>query len=240
MDHGGRFSDIFVTACRTGGASSGGLTMLAIERDDCVETKQIKTTYSTCAGTSLVVFDDAKVPVENVLGQEGRGFQQIMYNFNHERWVIVCGVLGFARVAVSDALMWAKQRKVFGKPLVDQPVIRFKLAESIAAVEAAQSYLETITYAMTQRKEGAVGDALAGPIAMLKYQATRTAWKVADDTVQIMGGRGITRTGMGSKVEAFKNYAKYAAVYGGSEEIMADLAIRQALKRFPDSASAKL
>merc|ERR1719326_1008023 len=72
----------------------------------------------------------------------------IMYNFNHERWMIVNAVIGFARVAVSDALMWAKQRKVFGQPLVDQPVIRFKLAEPIAAVEAAQSYLEAITFAM--------------------------------------------------------------------------------------------
>ena len=45
------------------------------------------------------------------------------------------------------------------------------------------------------------------------------AWKVADDAVQILGGRGITRTGMGAKVEGFKNFAKYAAVYGGSEEM---------------------
>ena len=75
-----------------------------------------------------------------------------------------------------------------------------------------------------------------GPQALLKYQATRTAWKIADDTVQIFGGRGITTTGMGAKVEGFKNFAKYGAVYGGSEEIMADLAIRQALRNFPSHA----
>merc|ERR1740129_212036 len=69
-----------------------------------------------------------------------------------------------------------------------------------------------------------------GQIAMMKYQATRGMWKVADDCVQIFGGRGITRTGMGAKVESFKNFTKYVAVYGGSEEIMADLSIKQALK----------
>ena len=87
---------------------------------------------------------------------------------------------------------------------------------------------------------GPLNPSLAGPIAMLKYHATRSCWQIADDTVQIMGGRGITKTGMGSKVENFKNFAKYAAVYGGSEEIMADLAIKQALKTFPDSIGAKL
>jgi len=81
---------------------------------------------------------------------------------------------------------------------------------------------------------------MGGQIAMLKYHATRTSWTIADDTVQILGGRGITKTGMGSKIENFKNFAKYAAVYGGSEEIMADLAIKQALKSFPDSTEAKL
>ena len=69
-----------------------------------------------------------------------------------------------------------------------------------------------------------------------KYQSTRTAWKIADDTVQILGGRGVTQTGMGAKITGLKNFAKYAAVYGGSEEIMADLAIKQALRMFPSTA----
>jgi len=71
---------------------------------------------------------------------------------------------------------------------------------------------------------------------MLKYQTTRSAWNIADECVQILGGRGITQTGMGAKVEGFKNYVKYAAVYGGSEEILADLAVRQAMKSFPPGA----
>jgi len=132
--------------------------------------------------------------------------------------------------------MWARQRKVFGKPLIDQPVIRNKLASSVAALDSVQSYNEALTYDMIKSKDGPVGQRMAGPIAMLKYQTTRTAWKVADDAVQILGGRGITRTGMGAKIEGLKNFAKYAAVYGGSEEIMADLAIKQALRSFPPDA----
>lgn len=232
----GAFSDYFVTAVRTGGNGSGGISMLLIERGEGVETKQIKTTYSTCAGTALVIFNEVKVPVENLLGKENDGFKLVMYNFNHERWLIVQSLLGQGRMALADTFMWARQRKVFGKPLIDQPVIRNKLAQAVASLESVQSYNEALTYDMVKTKGGAVGPRLAGPIAMLKFQTTRMAWMIADNTVQILGGRGITRTGMGARVEGFKNYAKYAAVYGGSEEIMADLAIKQALKKFPEQA----
>lgn len=236
----GMTSDVFVTAVRTGGKGHKGVTLMAVERCDEVVTTQIKTTYSTSAGTALVLYEDVEVPVENVLGKEGDGFRLIMYNFNHERWMIVQNLLGLARAAFADAICWAKQRKVFGKSLVQQPVIRNKLANSAAALESTWTYLEAITYDMCKSKGGPLNPRLAGPIAMLKYHATRSCWQIADDTVQIMGGRGITKTGMGSKVENFKNFAKYAAVYGGSEEIMADLAIKQALKTFPDSIGAKL
>lgn len=232
----GMYADYFVTAVRTGANGAGGISMLLIERGDGVETKQIKTTYSTCCGTSLVILQNVLVPVENLMGKEGGGFQQIMYNFNHERWYIVNNLLGQARVALSDTFLWAKQRRIFGKTLIEQPVMRNKLASAAASLESMQTYLEAVTYDMCKTKGGAVGQRLAGPIAMLKYQSTRACWKIADDCVQIFGGRGITRTGMGARVEGFKNFTKYAAVYGGSEEIMADLAVKQALRNFPVQA----
>ncbi|CAK9091436.1 unnamed protein product, partial [Durusdinium trenchii] len=230
----GAYSDYFVTAVRTGGPGGKGISLLLIERGDGVTTSQMKTTYSKCAGTALIVLDDVLVPVENLMGKENEGFKLIMYNFNHERWFIVQNLLGQMRAALTDAFMWARQRKVFGKPLMDQAVIRNKLASSLAAMESVQSFSEVLTYDMN--KHGPVSERLSGPIAMLKFQATRTAWKVADDTVQILGGRGVTHTGMGSKVEGLKNFAKYAAVYGGSEEIMADLTVKQAMRVFPKTA----
>mmetsp|Transcript_100814 Transcript_100814/g.252741 ORF Transcript_100814/g.252741 Transcript_100814/m.252741 type:complete len:517 (-) Transcript_100814:110-1660(-) len=234
----GMYADYFVTAVRTGSSGAGGISMLLIERGEGVETKQIKTTYSTCCGTALVILNNCKVPVSNLMGKEGEGFKQIMFNFNHERWLIAQNLIGQARAAVTDTFMWARQRKIFGKALIDQPVIRNKLASAAASLESVQTYVEAVTYDMCNTKGGAHNQRLAGPIAMLKYQSTRASWNIADDCVQILGGRGITRTGMGAKVEGFKNYVKYAAVYGGSEEIMADLAIKQAMKGFP--ATAKL
>jgi alkylation response protein AidB-like acyl-CoA dehydrogenase len=76
---------------------------------------------------------------------------------------------------------------------------------------------------------------LAGPIALLKYRSTRMAYNVSDLAVQIFGGRAITRTGMGRIIESFQRTNKFGAILGGSEEIMLDLGVRQAMKSFPNA-----
>jgi alkylation response protein AidB-like acyl-CoA dehydrogenase/predicted heme/steroid binding protein len=236
----GMTADYFVTAVRTGGPGAKGMSMLLIERGPGVETRLIKTTYSTAAATALVIFHNAKVPVSNLLGKEGEGFKQVMFNFNHERWFIVNNLLGMARAAVADAFMWSNQRMAFGKPLIDKDVIKHKLANSIAQLESISAFNESVTYDMSQTEGGPLTERIGGLVALLKYQATRACWNIADDTVQVMGGRGITRTGMGNRVEGFKNMAKYAAVYGGSEEIMTSIVMKQALKNYPKDLTAKL
>lgn len=107
---------------RTGKA----LSVLLIERGEGVETKTIKTSYSTAAGTAFITFDNVKVPVENLLGEENKGIHVILSNFNHERWVMCCGSLAASRFIVEECLKWSNQRLVFGKRLIDQAVIRLK------------------------------------------------------------------------------------------------------------------
>ncbi|KAI7902544.1 acyl-CoA dehydrogenase/oxidase [Cokeromyces recurvatus] len=228
----GTFSDYFTVAAST----DKGITMFFVERDDHIETKQIKTSYSPSAGTSYITFDNVKVPAENILGKEGKGFQVIMYNFNHERWYICCAVIGASRAVVEDCFKWANQRKVFGKRLIDQPVIRNKLASMISELEAVENWLENITYQMCNMSYMEQSVKLAGPIALLKYRCTRVSHHIADDACQIFGGRAITKTGMGRMIEAFQRTYKFGSILGGSEEIMADLGIRQAMKAFPTGA----
>jgi len=230
----GMFADYFVTAVRTG-TGRGGISMLFISRDMGVETKAIKTTYTSCAGTALVIFDNVKVPVENLMGlgnkgREGQGFACVMYNFNHERWFIVASFLQACRVTVADCFKWASQRMAFGKPLIEQPVLRQKLARMSGAVESAHALLEVVTYQMDTMPYREQSEKLGGPIALLKYQTTRAGTLVADEAVQMFGGRGITRTGMGQTIERFQKTYKYASILGGSEEVMADLAVRQQMR----------
>lgn len=85
----GVFCDYFVAGVRT----EKGLSVLLIERGEGVETKAIKTSYSPTAGTAYITFDNVKVPVENLLGEENKGIYVILSNFNHERWTMSCAFL---------------------------------------------------------------------------------------------------------------------------------------------------
>lgn len=79
-------------------------------------------------GTTFIVFEDVKVPIENLIGNEGEGFKYIMINFNHERLMLCMQTSRLARVCVEESMKFSHKRKTFGKRLIDHPVIRNKLA----------------------------------------------------------------------------------------------------------------
>ncbi|KAG9204593.1 hypothetical protein B5807_08391 [Epicoccum nigrum] len=227
----GMFCDYFVTGCKT----DKGFSVILVERDENLETKLIKTSYSTTAGTAFVEYNNCKVPVENLLGKEHQGFAVIMANFNHERFMMACAVIRHSRTIVEECLKWCNQRIVFGKKLVEQPAIRQKLAEMISLVEANQAWLESIAYQMSHMSYAQQSKLLGGPIGLLKSYATRSAHEIADRATNIFGGRGLTQSGMGKYVEEFHRTYKFDAILGGTEEILGDLGVRQAYKNFPKS-----
>ncbi|KAK8186628.1 acyl-CoA dehydrogenase/oxidase [Phyllosticta citribraziliensis] len=225
----GMFSDYFVVGCRT----EKGFSVILVEKGDDVDTKPIKTSYSSTAATTFIEFDNVKVPVNHLLGEEHKGFKVIMSNFNHERWGMAAAALRFSRTIVEECLKWSNQRIVFGKKLAEQPVIRQKLAKMISLVESGQAWLEQITQQMCQMSYEEQARHLGGPIALLKVFATRTTHEVADEAANIFGGRALTQSGMGKLVEQFSRTHKFDAILGGTEEILADLGVRQALKEMP-------
>lgn len=227
----GVWCDYFVTGVKT----DKGLSVMLIERQEGVETKAIKTSYSPAAGTTFITFDNVKVPAENLLGVENKGIHVILSNFNHERWMMVNASIRWMRTVTEECMKWANQRMVFGKKLNEQPVIRAKLAKMIAHTESNQAWLENITYQMTKMPYTQQAQHLAGPIGLLKMFATRSAHEIADEAVQIFGGRGLTQTGMGRVVEQFHRTYKFDAILGGAEEVLGDLGVRQAMKQMPKS-----
>ena len=246
---GTKYPTIYTTAVRTGKAGHKGISLLVIEDPkDASEGKitkhRIKTSYSGAAGTALLEFDNVLVPKENLLGEEGQGFKLIMANFNHERWYLCVVGSAFARTCLAECYRWAIQRKAFGKRLIDQPVIRFKLAEMSAMVECLENWLESVTFQMDQMTPFEQFEKLSATIALMKFQFGRFGWKIADQASQIFGGRAVTRTGMGKFIESFKNEAKFTAITGGSEEVIADLAVRQVVaqcdKQVKKSAEARV
>nr|GAT56055.1 acyl-CoA dehydrogenase [Mycena chlorophos] len=226
---GGTASTYFTVGCR----SAKGMVVLVIERGPGVETKPIKTAYSASAGTAFVTFDNVLVPFENQLGPDGPGLAVILSNFNGERWGMTAATVSSHRVVVEECLKWATQRKVFGKPLISQPVIRAKLAAMIARVESSQAWLETITFQIVNMSQAEQSKLLAGQIALLKSFCTRAAQDSARDAIQIFGGRALTLSGMGKYIELFHHTAVFDAILGGAEDVLDDLGVRQAVKGMP-------
>jgi len=115
--------------------------------------------------------------------------------------------------------------KTFGKKLIESQVIRHKIAECARRVESAHSSIEQITYQMSK---GVSAFKLAGSLSLLKVECTKNLEYIARETSQIFGGNSYLREGFGAHVERVYRDVRVAAIGGGSEEIMLDLAMRQA------------
>lgn len=226
----GIFSDYFVTAVRTGKQGMGGISMLFIERNDDVSTRKIIVQGMRGSGTTLLNFEDVKVPAENLLYKENQGFKCVVTNFNHERLGITWQVVGNCRVLIEEVFKWGYQRETFGQKLIDHPVIRNKVGVMIGKVEALQAYLCDLSFQYKTMSEKQAQVALGGPIASLKAFSTQVLEYCAREATQIFGGLGYTRGGKGGKVERIYREVRAYAIPGGSEEIMIDLGVRQSIK----------
>jgi len=233
----GLWADYLTCAVRTGGSGMGGISLICIPRDlPGVTIKKIKCQGVWGSGTSYITLENVKVPVEYLIGKEGKGFKYIMNNFNTERFGIILEALGGSRCAYEEAFKFANKRRTFGKKLIEHPVIRNKLANMIRQIEALQAWSELIAYQLKTLTPAQQVKVLPGSIALAKAQATRTFEFCAREAVQVFGGLGYTRGGQGEKVESLYRDVRALAVPGGSEEIMLDLGVRQAQKVYPKDA----
>jgi acyl-CoA dehydrogenase len=146
----GVWSDWAAMAVRTGGPGASGLSMLMVPLKGAkgVDMRRLKVSGQISAGTTYIELDDVEVPVENLIGKEGMGMNYIMTNFNHERLTIAIGATRQARVALSSAFEYVMKREAFGKKLIEQPVVRHRLAKAGALLESQWAWVEQFTYQM--------------------------------------------------------------------------------------------
>jgi len=217
---GGQYANWYSTAVRTGGPGAKGVSMLLIpaELKGVSRTPLDRKQGWWASDTATIYFDNVRVPVGNLIGEENQGFKAIMANFNLERLGLVVDMEAYARVCLQEAVEWAQQRKTFGKCLSEHQVIRHKIAEMKQRINATQAYIQSCSAQLES------GHANAGDIALLKVQASQTMEYCAREGMQIMGGIGYMR---GSKIERLYREVRVNAIGGGSEEIMRDLAARQ-------------
>ena len=215
----GMRADFCTVAVRTGGPGMAGISLLVIEGDCPGFTRTpLKKMGWWCSDTATLYFEDCRVPVENLIGEENSGFRGIMQNFNAERLAIASMAVAFSQVCLDEAIDWAKQRVTFGKPLVQRQVIRHKLVDMAQRIESTRAWLELLAWRVQQ------GQWPIAEVCMLKNAATQCLEFCAKEGVQIFGGAGYMR---GQKVERIYRETKVLSIGGGAEEIMKELAAKQ-------------
>lgn len=125
-----------------------------------------------------------------------------MTNFNHERLSIAVGVTRQARVALSAAFEYVLKREAFGRPLMDQPVVRHRLAKAGALLESQWAWVEQFAYQLTQMSKEDGDRELGGLTGLLKAQAGLVLKECADTAMLLFGGNGYTRSGQGELIES--------------------------------------
>jgi acyl-CoA dehydrogenase len=221
----GMRADYYTVAVRTDPAATGakGISLLLIERDTPGFTRtELDKMGWWASDTAHLRFDGCRVPATNLLGPEGLGFIAIMQNFNSERYSIAAYSLGFAWACYQESLDWARERRTFGRRLVEHQVVRHRFVDMLTRIEATRALLEDTAWRLDHAPAGDA--ATVASVCMLKNFATRTLQLCADAAVQTLGGMGFMR---GTKSERIYREVKVNMIGGGAEEIMKELAARQ-------------
>jgi acyl-CoA dehydrogenase len=169
--------------------------------------------------TRELVFDDFFLSEEAVLGEIGRGFQQVMQAFQTERIALAGMGLGLAQAAFEAAAKHAQERRAFGKPLARHQAIRHRLADLRAQLEAAR----LVTYCAAARCDSEHQDRLTS-VAQAKLLSARVANEVADGAVQILGGYGFIEEG---PVAMHYRDARILRIGGGTDEVQLEILAKQ-------------
>jgi acyl-CoA dehydrogenase len=216
----GSFADLVCLAVRTSNTAPGprALSLLVIETDNLPGYRVGQALHKIgrpAQNTCELFFDDVRVPVGNLLGTgEGRGLFQIMDQLSYERLSIAVGAVAVAESAVEMTARYVKERKAFGKPLMDLQNTRFKLAECKTEARVGRVFID---HCISQFMSGRL-DAVTA--AMAKFWLTDCQCRIVDECLQLHGGYGymqeypISRMWVDSRVQR---------IYAGSNEIMKEI-----------------
>jgi acyl-CoA dehydrogenase len=214
---GGYLADLVIVVARTAGPDQAnrraGLSLLVVEdgMPGFVKGRKLEKIGLKVQDTAELSFSDVRVPVANLLGEEGKAFGYLGHNLPQERLTIAVGSVAQARAAVSAAREYAKSRLVFGQELATFQNTKFELAACLTEVEAAQALLDR-----------AIGELVAGTLtadnaAMVKLFTTEMQARVVDRCLQVFGGYGYI---MEYPIARLYADARVTRIYGGTSEVM--------------------
>ena len=212
-------ADFVTTAVRTGDEGHGGLSLIVVEKGTpgfTVDRSLSKMGWH-CSDTAELSYVDARVPVENLVGEENQAFYYIAEQFVVERIALAVHAYGIAGRSLALAADYARERETFGKPLISNQVIQHKLVEMRRQVEVAKAY----THAVVARHDA--GEQVIAEACLAKETAVNCSTYVTNEAVQIFGGTGYMH---GTEVERHYRDARLLPIGGGATEVLTNLTAR--------------
>lgn len=213
----GILSDLVLVCCKTDPTEKHkGLSILIVERgmEGFERGKNLEKIGLKAQDTAELFFRDVKVPVENILGEEGMGFYYLMHNLPQERLSIAVGAVASAHRALEDTLVYVKERKAFGRPIGKFQNSRFRMAEMKTEITIARTFLDECILELNENKLS------NDKAAMAKYWTTEMAGRVIDQCLQLHGGAGYMWEYPIAKAYANQRIMR---ILGGTNEIMREI-----------------
>ena len=210
----GVYGDLYFVAAKTGEPGRNHqVSMFIVEKGapGFSVARPLKKQGWLSSDTAELVFDNCRIPLENLLGEENRGFHALMRNLQNERIVLGAQAMGEAAKAIELTLDWLRNRKAFGANLWDKQAIRHRLAMRAAQVEAAQALIYNTAWRDAQ------GQSVTKEVSMIKALAGTLVNEVMYDCLQFHGGMGYMRE---SAIERMARDARVQAIGGGATEVM--------------------
>ncbi|MDQ1002224.1 acyl-CoA dehydrogenase [Neobacillus niacini] len=217
--HSADFAIVFAANDKSKGAK-GGITAFLVDREMGWKSELIDTMVSNHEPATLI-FDNVRVPEENVIGEVGYGFKYAMQFINHNRgYVIPAYSIGAAERMLSMAVEYANTRTSFGKPLAERQAIQWMIANSATDIEAAKGFL--FRSAALAEKEGSWktgndSNQFRTLSSMAKLYNANMVNRVVDDVMQIFGGMGVTKE---LPIERWYRNVRVYRIFEGSDEML--------------------
>jgi alkylation response protein AidB-like acyl-CoA dehydrogenase len=223
----GVYGDLYFVAARTAPGTPGrrhdGISMFLVERGlpGFTVSRKLDKMGMRASDTAELAFQDCPVPVENLLGVEGHGFQQLAAGLQRERIMAAVLALSGAAQALEDTLAYLRERHAFGEPLSQKQALRHKVADMATEIEASR---QLVYHAVACYLAG--GEDSATKVSMAKLFATEVANRVAYQAVQLHGGYGYMRE---FPVEGFFRDVRLWTIASGTSEIMKEIIAKKLL-----------
>jgi len=211
----GVHGDVYFVAAKPDPTAKGsrGISIFIVEKGTpgLRVGRALKKSGWLCSDTAELVFEDCRIPAANLLGEENKGFYQIMRNFQNERMVLGAQMMGEAARAIELTLAYVRERKAFGATLWDKQAIRQRLAMRAAQVEAARQLVYHAAWLDAKGRE------CVKEVSMVKALCGELLNDVVYDCQQFHGGAGYMRE---TPIERMVRDARVQAIGGGATEVM--------------------